>query len=180
MRTVGGAGGKTGGPAWRRGLLEAEVAEGVVGPTRLGEGSAALSLLWSMRAKRFWTTVADGFADQENTESSSAFGIRAYAAELEPYHGFIFKTTFRTALRALPSRAEMLGNMALMPSATMELDTCWEGWEASAAAGEGLTPEERMAACLVELRECSDVTKRVTNMVQAHLDELGLRDDRKL
>ena len=156
------------------------MAEGVVEPTRLREGSAALSLLWSMRAKRFWTTVADGFADQQNTESSSAFGIRAYAAELEPYHGFIFKKTFRTALRALPSRSEMLGNMAQAPSASMALDTRWEGWEDSAAAGEGLTPDERMAACLIELRDCSDATKRVTNMVQAQLDELGLRDDRKL
>jgi len=167
-------------PASLRALLEAEVAEGVIEPTRLKEGSAALSLLWSMRAKRFWTTVADGFADQENSESSSAFGIRAYAVELEPYHGFIFRNTFRTALRALPSRTEMLGNMALMPAATMGLDTCWEGWEDSAAAGEGLAADERMAACLVELRECSEVTKRVTNMVQAQLDEFGLRDDRKL
>lgn len=117
---------------------------------------------------------------QESTEPSSAFGIRAYAAELEPYHGFLFKNTFRTALRALPSRNEMLGNMALMPAESMGLGTRWEGWEDSAAAGEGLTPEERMAACLVELRECSDATKRVTNLVQAQLDEFGLRDDRKL
>ena len=55
-----------------------------------------------------------------------------------------------------------------------------QGSRASAAAGEGLTPDERMAACLVELRECSEATKRVTNLVQAQLDELGLRDDRKL
>ena len=47
-------------------------------------------------------------------------------------------------------------------------------------SGQDLTPDERMAACLVELRECSDATKRVTNLVQAQLDELGLRDDRKL
>jgi len=180
MRTVRASWERHGQPSSLRELLEAEVAEGVVEPTRLTEGSAALSLLWSMRAKRFWTTVADGFADQENTESSSAFGIRAYEAELEPYHAFIFKNTFRAGLRALPSRTEMLGNMALMPSETMGLDACWEGWEDSAAAGEGLTSDERMAACLVELRECSDVTKRVTNMVQALLDELGLRDDRKL
>jgi len=180
MRTVRESWEQHGRPNSLRELLEAEVEEGVIEPTRLKEGSAALSLLWSMRAKRFWTTVADGFADQENTESSSAFGIRAYANELEPYHGFIFKNTFRTALRALPSRTQMLGNMALMPSESMGLDTCWEGWEDSVAAGEALTKDERMAACLVELRECSDVTKRVTNMVQAQLDELGLRDDRKL
>ena len=180
MRTVRTSWEAHGKPSTLRALLEAEVAEGVVEPARLREGSAALSLLWSMRAKRFWTTVADGFADHENSESSSAFGIRAYAAELEPYHGFIFKRTFRTALRALPSRAEMLGNMALTPSASMGLDTRWQGWEDSAAAGEDLTPDERMAACLVELRECSEATKRVTNMVQAQLDELGLRDDRKL
>ena len=65
-----------------------------------------------MRSKRFWTIVADGFADEKSTEPSSAFGIRAYAAELEPYHGFILRNTFRTALRALPSRKEMLGDMA--------------------------------------------------------------------
>ena len=167
-------------PQSLRELLEAEVAEGVVEPTRLREGSAALSLLWSMRAKRFWTMVADGFADQEATEPSSAFGIRAYEKELEPYHRFLFKNTFRTALRALPSREEMLGNMALMPAGSMGLSQHWEGWEESAAAGEGLTAEERMAACLVELRKCSEATKRVTNMVQAQLDELELRDDRKL
>lgn len=180
MRTVRASWEAHGRPSSLRELLEAEVSEGVIEPTRLREGSAALSLLWSMRAKRFWTTVADGFADQENTESSSTFGIRAYENELEPYHKFIFKNTFRTALRALPSRAEMLGNMAQAPSATMGLEARWEGWEDSAAAGEGLTSDERMAACLAELRECSDATKRVTNMVQAQLDELGLRDERKL
>ena len=64
MRTVRESWTKHGRPASLRELLEAEVADGVVEPTRLKEGSAALSLLWSMRAKRFWTTVADGFADQ--------------------------------------------------------------------------------------------------------------------
>ena len=180
MRTVRESWEKHGKPSSLRELLEAEVAEGVVEPTRLKEGSAALSLLWSMRAKRFWTTVADGFADTENTESSTAFGIRAYSAELEPFHGFIFRNTFRAGLNALPSRKDMLGSMALMPSESMGLSARWKGWEESAAAGEGLTPDERMAVCLVELRECSEVTKRVTNMVQAQLDELGLRDDRKL
>jgi len=180
MRTVRQAWEKHGRPVTVRELLAAEVADGVQEPSRLTEGSAALSLLWSMRSKRFWTIVADGFADQENTEPSSAFGIRAYAAELEPYHGFIIRNTFRTALRALPSRKEMLGNMAAMPTNSMALDDAWAGWKDSAAAGEELTPEERMAACLVELRECSDVTKRVSDVVQKELDELGLRDDRKL
>ena len=115
-----------------------------------------------------------------HADSSPTFELLCGKAELEPYHGFIFKTTFRPALRALPSRKEMLGKMALMPSGSMGLDDRWEGWEDSAAAGEGLTQDERMDACLVELRECSDATKRVTNMVQAQLDELGLRDDRKL
>ena len=133
-----------------------------------------------MRSKRFWTIVADGFADEKSTEPSSAFGIRAYAAELEPYHGFILRNTFRTALRALPSRKEMLGNMASAPTDSMALGATWPEWKDSAAAGEGLSPEERMAACLVELRECSDATKRVSDVVQAQLDELGLRDDRKL
>lgn len=171
---------KHGRPATVRELLAAEVAEGVQQPARLAEGSAALSLLWSMRSKRFWTIVADGFADQSNAEPSTAFGLRAYAAELEPYHGFLLKNTFRTGLRALPSRKEMLGNMALAPAAGMALETSWPEWEDSARAGESLTPEERMAACLVELRECSEATKRVTDAVQAQLDDFGLRDDRKL
>ena len=43
--------------------------------------------------------------------------------------------------------------MALAPSKSMGLETCWEGWEDSAEAGKDLTPDERMAACLVELRD---------------------------
>jgi len=180
MRTVRQAWEKHGRPATVRELLVMEVADGVQEPARLKEGSASLSLLWSMRSKRFWTIVADGFAEQDNSEPSSAFGIRAYAEELEPYHGFILRNTFRTGLRALPSRTEMLGNMALMPTEKMGLDACWADWKESAAAGECLAPEERMAACLVELRECSEATKRVSGVVQAQLDEFGLRDDRKL
>merc|ERR1719247_1338070 len=134
MRTVRQSWERHGRPATVRELLAAEVADGVQEPARLAEGSAALSLLWSMRSKRFWTIVADGFADQENTEPSSAFGIRAYAAELEPYHGFILKNTFRPALRALPSRKEMLGNMALAPEDNMGLGDRWPSWEDSAAA----------------------------------------------
>lgn len=180
MRSVRQAWEKHGRPLTVRELLQAEVAAGVQEPTRLKEGSAALSLLWSMRAKRFWTIVADGFADQESTESSSAFGLRAYETTLEPYHAFIIKNTFRTGFRALPSRKEMLGKMASMPSKSMGLEATWPRWRESAEAGAALTAEERMAACLVELKECSEATKRVTNMVQAELDELGLRDDRKL
>jgi hypothetical protein len=70
--------------------------------------------------------------------------------------------------------------MASMPSESMGLEATWPRWRESAEAGAALTAEERMAACLVELKECSEATKRVTNMVQAELDELGLRDDRKL
>ena len=51
-------------------------------------------------------------ASPESTESSSAFGLRAYEATLEPYHAFIIKNTFRTGFRALPSRKEMLGTLA--------------------------------------------------------------------
>ena len=99
---------------------------------------------------------------------------------MEPYHGFILRNTFRTALRVLPSRDEMLGNMAMAPTPESGAPAVWPEWEASVAAGEGLTADERMTACLVELRECTEATKRVTDVVQAQLDELGLRDDRKL
>jgi len=178
MRTVRQSWRKHGQPASLRALLEAEAAEGVQTNGRLAEGSAALSLLWSMRMKRFWTTMADGFADTASTAPTSSFGLRAYEEEVEPYHGFMLRNTFRTALRALPSRKTMLGNMAMVPPP--DAAPVWPAWEAAIAAGEGLTPDERMAACLVELRECSDATKRVTDLVQAQLDALGLRDDRKL
>ncbi len=37
--------------------------------------------------------MADGFADQTSAEPPSAFGLRAYEAEVEPYHGFILRGT---------------------------------------------------------------------------------------
>jgi len=46
---------------------------------------------------------------------------------VEPYHGFLLRRTFRTALRALPSRAEMLGNMAMAPPP--DSAARWPAWE---------------------------------------------------
>ena len=46
---------------------------------------------------------------------------------MEPYHGFLLRRTFRTALRALPSRAEMLGNMAMAPPP--DSAARWPAWE---------------------------------------------------
>ena len=43
-----------------------------------------------------------------------------------------------------------------------------------------LLQQERRAACLSELRQCSEATRKVTDHVQALLDELGLHDDRRL
>jgi len=172
MCTVRSAWERHGCPDGLRTLLEAELATGVQQPTRLAEGSAALSLLWSMRMKRFWTTMADGFADTGGTEPTSAFGIRAYETEVEPYHGFLLRNTFRTGLRALPSREAMLRNMEAPPDERASTD-------ASPEAAE-LTADQRRAACLTELRQCSGATRHVTDYVQAMLDEFGMRDDRRL
>ena len=190
MRTVRTAWELHGKPADLRTLLEAEVAAGVQEPTRLAEGSAALSLLWSMRMKRFWTSMADGFADTSSTEATSAFGIRAYEQEVEPYHAFVLRGTFRTALYALPSREAMLTNMGMTPLPISKDETATTDSAESANAmgavevggtsGAELTPEERRAACLSELRQCSEATRKVTDHVQALLDELGLHDDRRL
>ena len=81
-RQVRAAWERHGSPQGLRALLELELAAGVQQPTRLAEGSAALALLWSMRMKRFWTHMADGFADTASTEATSAFGIRAYEREV--------------------------------------------------------------------------------------------------
>ena len=177
MRTVREAWARHGKPSTLGALLEAEVAAGVIQPTRLEEGSAALSLLWSMRMKRFWTIVADGFADTDSTEPTSAFGLRAYEKEVEPYHGFLLKNTFRTGLRALPNRETMLSNMETEPpAATLEA----EGDALDAQARVELTPEERRATCLADLRSCCKATELVADYVQGMLDDLGLHDDRRL
>jgi len=168
MRTVRQAWERHGRPDGVRSLLEAEVGAGVQQPRRLAEGSASLSLLWSMRMKRFWAIMADGFADTAGGEPTSVFGLRAYEQEVEPYHGFLLSSTFRIGLRALPSRDHMLGCMEAPPL------------HYTPSVESPLTPQERRAVCVSDVRECSDATRRVTEYVQAMLDELGLRDDRRL
>jgi len=179
MRTVREAWERHGKPEGLRALLQAEVDDGVQQPTRLVEGSAALSLLWSMRMKRFWTYMADGFADTVSIEPTSGFGIRAYEREVEPYHGMMLKTTFRTALRALPNRETMLGNMEVAPPPPSGSSD-----EKVAEPGDAdlpvLSMDERRSLCLSDLRDCSDATKRVTAYVQSMIDSFELRDDRRL
>lgn len=95
---------------------------------------------------------------------------------MEPYHGFLLKSTFRTGLRALPSREAMLTSMGVTPRD----DASSVSSPDRSMAAEDLSDEQRRAACLAELRECSRATQAVTDYVQAVLDELGLRDDRRL
>ena len=186
MKNMREAWNKYGRPSGLRELLKAEVADGVQQPSRLAEGSASLSLLWSMRMKRFTTVTYEGFADTESAEPTSAFALRAYESHVGPYHGFVLQNIFRTGMRALPSREAML--------------RCMEGAPPSAAAGEDpaeaaaaeprrfvvaagapeLSAAERREACLVELRECLDATRRVHVYVQRIIDDYGLKDDRKL
>mmetsp|Transcript_75 Transcript_75/g.163 ORF Transcript_75/g.163 Transcript_75/m.163 type:complete len:335 (-) Transcript_75:109-1113(-) len=181
MRMVRASWERHGKPAGIRALLEAEKAAGVQQRTRLAEDSAALSLLWSMRCKRFWTDVADGFAGT-GTESSSAFGLRAYERFVAPYHGFVLKNTFRAGLRALPPRETMLRNMEQPPPPLTPPPV--GRFKNHAAAAESpaadLTAEERRATCLVDLRECSKATRLVTDHVQQMLDELGLQDNHRV
>jgi len=178
---------KYGKPSGLRELLKAEVAAGVQQPTRLVEGSAVLSLLWSMRMKRFTTVTYEGFADTESAEPTSAFGLRAYESHVGPYHGFILQNTFRTGLRVLPSRETMLNCMEAEPPVGLEGSV--DAAEAAAAEprrflyAEGppeLTKEERRAICLTELVECSEATTKVHLYVQKMIDDFDLKDDRKL
>uniref|UniRef100_A0A7S2JSV1 Glycolipid transfer protein domain-containing protein n=1 Tax=Haptolina brevifila TaxID=156173 RepID=A0A7S2JSV1_9EUKA len=172
VRTVRQAWERHGRPDGLRTLLEAEVAAGVQQPTRLKEGSAALALLWSMRMKRFWVSVADGIADASGPPSTTV-ALASYEAEVEPFHGFLLKHIHRPAMQALPCREKLLSRMAVgWDSSTNQPST---KPDSSAPAGS-----ERMEICLHDLRECVEVTRRVVDHVQGLLDELQLHDPRRL
>ena len=89
---------------------------------------------------------------------------------VKPYHSLLLRGTFRAGLRALPSRKEMLSVMAMVPPP--ECDPCWPGWEESAAAGAGLTPEERVRRALANPRPGLHVPYLEGGKVQSHVREV--------
>ena len=153
-------------PGGLRALLEAEVANGVQQPTRLEEGSAALALLWSLRMKEFWLRMATGLADEKGP-NMNAVGLEAYETYVEPYHGWTLRRIFRTSIRGLPGREYLLAKMEMPPPAgDVALPKC--------------TAAELRARCLRDLIACLNDTQEFVQFAKAMLDELQLKDDRRL
>jgi len=165
VRTIRAAWERHSRPAGLRALLELEIASGVQQPTRLEEGSASLALLWSMRMKEFWIRMAAGLGDSAGPPMA-VVGLDAYETFVEPYHGWLLRKTFRTAIRALPERPFLLERMSMPPD--------------QAAAPDGAT-EGRISRCVVDLSECLEATHCVIEHVKRVMsEELRLADDRRL
>lgn len=151
---------KVGRPRSLRALAEAEKRSGVQeGPGKLVD-SATLSLLWATRMQAFWLGILTVLAD-----SSSHVHMPEHATEVvyhttvEPYHGRIMRGLFKTALRALPSKKEMLYRLA--PD----------------GAEVGAPPPEHLVA---DLKRCVHVTSRVIAVLRGMLKELDLSDSRQI
>ena len=163
IKTVRASWERHGRPHGVRALLEAEMRAGVQLEGRLEEG-AALALLWSMRMKSFWIKMASGIAD-EHGATTPEFSLEAYAAEVEPYHGWLLRKIHRSAMRALPTRSEFIRKMATRPP---------ERYPPAE-----LTPQLR-GACVDDLLACVQTTQSVIDHVKGIMDELQLHDTRQL
>lgn len=144
-------------PTLLRELVAREKEMGVqLAPGRLAE-SASLALLWSMRMCGFWLGILRVLADSgpggQVDMPSHATNV-VYAHWIEPYHGLFMRTTFRTALRALPHRDEMLRRFA--------------------------TGGHALDLLVADCRRCVDVTAEVISTIHATLDELALHDEQKV
>ena len=82
-----------------------------------------------------------------------------YHSTVEPYHGRMMRGLFKTALRALPTKREMLQRLA--PSGTTV----------------GAPPPEQLVA---ELKRCVHVTSRVIAVLRGMLKDLDLSDSRQI
>uniref|UniRef100_A0A7S4K9L3 Glycolipid transfer protein domain-containing protein n=2 Tax=Prymnesium polylepis TaxID=72548 RepID=A0A7S4K9L3_9EUKA len=147
-------------PRSLRALAEAEKRSGVQdGPGRLVD-SATLSLLWATRMQAFWLGILEELADiTSHVHMPEHATAVVYKTTVEPYHGRIMRGLFKTALRALPSKSEMLHRLA--PD----------------GAAVGTPPPEHLVA---DLKRCVQVTSRVIAVLRAMLKELGLSDSRQI
>jgi len=147
-------------PRSLRALAEAEKRSGVQqGPGRLVD-SATLSLLWATRMQAFWLGILEVLADGSSRVHMPAHATSVvYKTTVEPYHGRVMRGLFKTALRALPSKDEMLHRLA--------------------PAGEvaGAPPPELLVA---DLKRCVRVTSRVIAVLRGMLHELDLNDDHQV
>jgi len=94
------------------------------------------------------------------TDTSSSLPSKcrtAYACILEPFHGWMLKSTFNMVLSAVPSRDEFLARLA-----------------------PGVEPMAlRRSVCFADIRECVPLMEEVVATLQALFEELDLEDLRK-
>lgn len=74
------------------------------------DGSAAMAVLWLKRAFDF---VAEFFDNIRHGEAPSTAASNAYEITLSPYHSFLVRPIFYSAMRMLGSKDEILSAMAL-------------------------------------------------------------------
>lgn len=92
-------------------LIEADVQAG----TQKQGGKACVSSLWLKRALDFIVIFMNAVVAEGKTTSAAADA--AYSTTLQPWHGWILKTTCSTALKLVPERTSFLNAMK-SPGAT--------------------------------------------------------------
>jgi hypothetical protein len=91
------------------------------------------------------------------SQSLSSKCRTAYAAILEPYHGWLLKSTFNMVLSAVPSRDEFLNRLA-----------------------PGVKPKQiRRTVCFSDIHECVPLMEEVVSTLQQLFEQLELEDKRK-
>jgi hypothetical protein len=167
MRAIRSAWEAHGRPKTLRELAIRERDEGVqLAPGKLKE-SAALALLWATRMLGFWLGILRVLADagpggKVNMAHHATEVI--YAHWVEPFHGFLLRSTFRAGLRALPTRDDMLRRLAV----------------GSSKQKKGPPTEQEIAALVKDCRRCVDTTTRVIAALRATLEDIGLEDNQKV
>jgi len=95
-----------------RALLQWEKGQGIHKPGGvLADPSAAIALLWMRRTLQFLGALMRRVLESD-ARPVAELAREAYAAELEPYHGWLLKGTFGVALGAMPSRVEFFERLA--------------------------------------------------------------------
>ena len=138
-----------------RGLLETERQSGIHRPGAvLCDPSAAIALLWMRRTLQFLTRCLEGiYTDRPMAE----VGVEAYQLELEPFHGWLLKSTFAMALNGFPHRTEIFERL-----------------------GSHLPEENRDRLLQVEVEQCIEMLKQVVDSMRSLFEELGLENTRKV
>jgi hypothetical protein len=164
MHTIRSAWERHSRPRSLRALAETEKLSGVqLAPGRMVE-SASLALLWATRMQSFWLEMLRVLADnaKANVHMPTYAASEVYRRDVEPYHGFLLRNIFKTALQALPSRSEMIRRLALGGNTP------------------GTPPPEQIERLRHDLKRCVDVTSRVVASLRGMLADLSLHDDQKV